>query len=131
MSWRACLLLMLWIGFLTPPTYGELLTPAELDSLIESGRFYTADEVKTLVWQIIQAADEEIRQTAAQAVKMAIIPLAGELAGERVRAERWQAEYRQELALRIRAERWGRVGLVAGIAAAVFSGGVALGAAAF
>ncbi len=69
--------------------------------------------------------------TAAEAVKEAVVPLQGELAGEKVRGDRWEAAWREERAARTRAEGLSKWRLVIGGLGLLFSAGVALGASAF
>lgn len=117
-----CLLLTLWICFPTPATSGQLLTDAEIDSMIPSDRFYSGSEVRDLVKALVAEAHKEIRQAAAEAVKEAVIPLQADLAGERLRGDRWEAAWREERSRRLLAQ----VMLVAGGALLVFAGGAAL-----
>lgn len=122
-----CLLLTLWICFPTPATSGQLLTDAEIDSMIPSDRFYSGSEVRDLVKGLVAEAHKEIRQAAAEAVKMAVIPFMADLAGERVKSEQWEAAWREERGRRLAAQ----VMLVVCGAVALLAGGTALGAAAF
>lgn len=124
-GYMICLLLTLWLSFPTPPTSGQLLTEAEIDSMIPSDAFYEGSEVRALVKGLVAAAQTEIRTAAAEAVKIAVIPIMAELAGERVRSEKWEAAWREAQAGLF----WGKALLIGGTALAVFAGGLALGAA--
>lgn len=122
-----CLLLTLWICYPTPATSGQLLTEQEIDSMIPSDRFYSGSEVRDLVKGLVAEAHKEIRQAAAEAVKEAMIPIMADKAAAEVRAEKWEAAWREELAGRV----WGKVLLFTGSSLLLFTGGAALGAAAF
>jgi hypothetical protein len=122
-----CLLTLLWLGFPTPPMSGQLLTEAEIDSMIPLDVSYAGSEVRALVKGLVASARAEIRTAAAEAVKAAVIPLEADLAGERVRSARWEAAYRAELAGRV----WGKVLLFTSAGLMLFAGGAALGAAVF
>lgn len=126
-SFGICLLLTLWICFPTPATSGQLLTDQEIDSMIPSDRFYAGSEVRTLVKGLVAEAHKEIQATAAEAVKVAIIPLEGELAAERVKSQRWEAAWREERGSLV----LGKVLFFCGAATFLLAGGAALGAAAF
>lgn len=127
---RSCgifLLLTLWICFPTPGTSGQLLTDSEIDSMIPADRFYEGSQVRDLVKGIVAAAHKEIQAAAAEAVKVAIIPLEGELAAERVKSQRWEAAWREERAGLV----LGKILLFGGAAVFAISAGVAIGAAEF
>ena len=77
--------LLLLLLLLTLPVCGLPLTREEIDTLIPSGT-YSAERVRSLVWEMSLAADLEIKRTSEEAVKAAVDPLKVELAG--VTAER-------------------------------------------
>jgi hypothetical protein len=106
---------------------GQLLTEAEIDSMIPSDASYAGSEVRALVKDLVAEAHKEIRAAAAEAVKEAIIPLASELAGERVRSAKWEEAWRAERGNLL----LGKVMSFGGAALLVFAGGAALGAAMF
>ncbi len=122
-----CLLLTLWICFPTPTTSGQLLTDSEIDSMIPSDRFYAGSEVRDLVKGIVAEAHKATQAAAAEAVKTALIPLEGELAGERLKSQRWETAWREERAGLV----LGKVLFFGGAAVFLVAGGIALGAAAF
>lgn len=127
---RSCgiyLLMLLWIVFPTPATSGQLLTEEELDLMIASESSWSGVEVKILVKGILEAAHKEIRNTAAEAAKEAVIPVVAELAAERVKAQKWEEAWRQERASQVLI----KILLFASAAVSLVAAGAALGAAAF
>lgn len=60
MTWQKCLMLILLISMAIANLPAELLTKAEVDSLIEPEKYYQGSEVATLIYNILNACEEEI-----------------------------------------------------------------------
>jgi len=61
MIYRKCLTLLLLISMVTVSLPAELLTKAEIDLLIEQEQYYQGSEVTILIYDILNACDEEIK----------------------------------------------------------------------
>ena len=122
-----CLLVLLWISFPALPTSGQLLTEAEIDSMIPSDASYAGSEVRTLVKGLVAEAHNAIRAAAAEAVKEAVIPTMADKVAAEVRAQKWEAAWREEVAGQAR----GKVLLFTSSALMLFAGGMVFGATAF
>ena len=79
MQLRRWTLLMLLICLITPMTFGQLLTPEEIDSMIQPEMLYQGSDVRDALKEIIAAAQAEIKRASEEAVRAAVAPLLGKI----------------------------------------------------
>ena len=118
-SWAAVLLLIFWTRF---PGHALPHPAASNDSRSGPTNCYSEEEVRTLIEGVMEAAEEEIERSAAEAVKATVLIYLPEAEEAKRNAQAWETECK-----RIKAEAFkGKV--ITGVGA--FSLGLCLGAAA-
>jgi len=83
-------LLTLLTAFPMPARSAEPLTAEQIVSVIDSGMWYQGSDVRAALFQVIQIGQQEIKQTAEEAVKAAVVPLEAEISRQKAEKEFWQ-----------------------------------------